>query len=72
MELVGVEKIRVARETLHGVVRCTPLKHFRVCSGTEPGDPGTGSLHRPYCRAGRRRLPSDALSWRFSPERAWP
>jgi len=30
MELAGVDKIRVARETLHGVVRCTPLKHFRL------------------------------------------
>ncbi|MGH3945146.1 MAG: threonine ammonia-lyase [Pseudonocardiaceae bacterium] len=30
MELIGVEKIRAARETLHGVVRRTPLKHSRV------------------------------------------
>jgi threonine dehydratase len=30
MELVGVEKIRVARETLHGVVRRTPVKHSGV------------------------------------------
>ena len=30
MELIGVEKIRTARETLHGVVRRTPLKHSRV------------------------------------------
>ncbi|MGH3933694.1 MAG: threonine ammonia-lyase [Pseudonocardiaceae bacterium] len=30
MELIGIEKIRAARETLHGVVRRTPLKYFRV------------------------------------------
>ncbi|MBV8540432.1 MAG: threonine ammonia-lyase [Pseudonocardiales bacterium] len=30
MELVGVEKIRVARETLHGVVRRTPVSHCGV------------------------------------------
>ncbi|MBV9160517.1 MAG: threonine ammonia-lyase [Pseudonocardiales bacterium] len=30
MELVGVEKIRIARETLHGVVRCTPVQHSGV------------------------------------------
>jgi threonine dehydratase len=30
MELVGVEKIRVARETLHGVVRRTPVQHCAV------------------------------------------
>ncbi|PZS18669.1 MAG: threonine ammonia-lyase [Pseudonocardiales bacterium] len=30
MELVGVEKIRVARETLHGVVRLTPVQHCAV------------------------------------------
>jgi threonine dehydratase len=30
MELVGVEKIRVARETLHGIVRRTPMKHSGV------------------------------------------
>jgi threonine dehydratase len=30
MELVGVEKIRAARETLHGVVRRTPLSYFRA------------------------------------------
>ncbi|MGH3766872.1 MAG: threonine ammonia-lyase [Pseudonocardiaceae bacterium] len=27
MELVGIEKIRLARETLHGVVQRTPLRH---------------------------------------------
>jgi threonine dehydratase len=27
MELVGIENIRLARETLHGVVRRTPLRH---------------------------------------------
>jgi threonine dehydratase len=27
MELVGIEKIRLARETLHGVIRRTPLRH---------------------------------------------
>ncbi|MGH3550279.1 MAG: threonine ammonia-lyase [Pseudonocardiaceae bacterium] len=30
MELVGVEKIRVARETLHDVVRLTPVQHCAV------------------------------------------
>ncbi|MGH3722258.1 MAG: threonine ammonia-lyase [Pseudonocardiaceae bacterium] len=30
MELVGVERIRVARETLHGVVRRTPVRHCGV------------------------------------------
>ena len=30
MELVGIEKIRLARETLHGVVRRTPLRHCEV------------------------------------------
>jgi threonine dehydratase len=30
MELISVEQVRAARETLHGVVRRTPLKHFRV------------------------------------------
>jgi threonine dehydratase len=30
MELIGLERIRAARETLHGVVRCTPLKHSGV------------------------------------------
>ncbi|MGH3866338.1 MAG: threonine ammonia-lyase [Pseudonocardiaceae bacterium] len=30
MELVGVERIRVARETLHGIVRRTPVKHSGV------------------------------------------
>jgi threonine dehydratase len=30
MELIGVEKIRIARETLHGVVRCTPVRHSGV------------------------------------------
>jgi threonine dehydratase len=30
MDLVGVEEIRAARKTLHGIVRCTPLKHCRV------------------------------------------
>jgi threonine dehydratase len=30
MELIGVEKVRTARETLIGVVRRTPLKHSRV------------------------------------------
>ncbi len=30
MELIGVEKIRAARETLQGIVRRTPLKHSRV------------------------------------------
>ncbi|HWR47510.1 MAG TPA: threonine ammonia-lyase [Pseudonocardiaceae bacterium] len=30
MELIGVEKIRVARETLHGVVRRTPVRHSGV------------------------------------------
>jgi threonine dehydratase len=30
MELIGVEEVRAARETLHGVVRRTPLKRFRV------------------------------------------
>lgn len=30
MELVGIEEIRIARETLHGVVRRTPLRHCEV------------------------------------------
>jgi threonine dehydratase len=30
MELVGLEKIRVARETLHGIVRRTPVQHCAV------------------------------------------
>src|SRR5919206_1819034 len=30
MELVGIDKIRIARETLHGVVRRTPLRHCEV------------------------------------------
>lgn len=30
MELVGIEKIRLARETLHGVVRRTPLRHLEA------------------------------------------
>lgn len=30
MELVGIEKVRVARETLHGVVRRTPLRLCEV------------------------------------------
>jgi threonine dehydratase len=32
MELVGIEKIRLAREILHGVARCTPLRHCEVLS----------------------------------------
>jgi threonine dehydratase len=30
MELVGIDKIRIAREALHGVVRRTPLRHCEV------------------------------------------
>jgi threonine dehydratase len=30
MELIGVGRIRAARETLHGVIRRTPLEHSRV------------------------------------------
>ncbi|MGH4007257.1 MAG: threonine ammonia-lyase [Pseudonocardiaceae bacterium] len=30
MELIGVEEIRAARETLHGIIRRTALKHSRV------------------------------------------
>ena len=30
MELIGVQRIRAARETLHGVIRHTPLKHSRA------------------------------------------
>ena len=30
MELVGIEKIRLARNTLDGVVRRTPLRHCEV------------------------------------------
>jgi threonine dehydratase len=30
MELVGIDKIRIARETLHGVVRRTPVRHCEV------------------------------------------